>query len=212
MKIYKILAAFFALLALGSAGAGVYLALENISAGPVLVQTPEEAGQQAEQMLEALCRGDYEGVSTRLYGQPKLGLDREPGDAVGKLFWEILEKSRSYTVLRDCYATDEGLAMDVVLESLDMDGITEDLRSRAQELLEQRVAQAEDADQIYREGGEYREDFVMDILNDAAQDVLGQNLATARWELTLQFIYEQGQWWVRPDDALLTAISSGTAK
>ena len=212
MKIYKILALVFALLALCAAGAGVYLALENIGAAPVLVRVPEAAARQALEMLDALCQGDYAGVSARLYGQPELGLDREPGDAVGKLFWDALESSRGYTVLRDCYATDDGIAMDVALESLDLNSITGSLRGRAQALLEQRVAQAEDTSEIYQEGGEYREDFVMGVLEDAARETLEQDGTAARWELTLHFIYEDGHWWIRPDEALLTAMSGGTTK
>lgn len=212
MKIYKILALIFAVLALCAAGTGVYLAMENIGAEPVLVHAPEEAKQRVVEMLDAFCRGDYDGVSVQLYGQPELGLDREPADAVGQLFWEALEDSRSYTVLRDCYATDDGIAMDVALESLDMSSVTGNLRSRAQVLLEQRVAQAEDISEIYQEGGEYREDFVMGVLEDAAAEALEQDAAAARWELTLHFIYDEGRWWIRPDEALLTAISGGTTK
>ena len=212
MKIYRILALIFALLALCAAGGGVYLALENMDAAPVLVRAPEEAGQQATGMLDALCRGDYDGVSARLYGQPELGLDRDAGDAVGQLFWHALEDSRSYSVIRDCYATGDGIAMDVVLECLDLGSVTGNLRNRAQTLLEQRVAQAADTSEIYREGGEYREDFVMGVLEDAAREALEQDAATARWELTLYFIYEEGQWWIRPDEALLTAMSGGTTK
>lgn len=212
MKIYQILALIFAVLALSAAGAGVYLALENMDAGPVLVQAPQEASHQASDMLEALCNGDYDGVSARLYGQPELGLDREPEDTVGKMFWEALENSRSYTVLRDCYATDDGIAMDVALECLDMDSLTGTLRSRAQVLLEQRVAQAEDTSEIYQDGGDYREDFVMAVLEDAAREALEQDATTARWELTLYFIYKEGHWWIQPDEALLTALAGGATK
>lgn len=212
MKIYKILAAVFAVLALAAAAAGVTISLRHIQAEPVLVETPEEARQRAVALMDAVCTGDYEGIRLQLYGQPELGLDREPTDAVGKLFWQALMESRSYTIVRDCYATDDGIVMDVVLVSLDMDSITGNLRSRAQSLLEQRVKQAEDTTEIYREGGEYREDFVMAVLEDAAREALQEDAATTQWELTLQFVYDQGRWWIRPDGELLAAISGGTVK
>lgn len=213
MKVfYRVLALVFAVLALCAAGAGVYLTLNNIGSKPQLVQTPQEAQQRALTLLDALCEGDYAQVSSQLYGQPELGLDRDPADAVGVLLWEALTESRSYEILRDCYATDSGIAMDVAVEGLDLDRILNDLRQQAQTLLEQRVSQAEDTSEIYDEHGEYREDFVMEVLADAVAKVMAQDAENARWELTLRFVYDEGRWWIRPDEMLLAAISGGTNK
>lgn len=213
MKIfYRVLALMFAVLALGAAACGVYLTLDNIGAEPVLVQAPEEARQRALALMDALCEGDYDSISDQLYGRPDLGLNRDPADAVGVLLWDALAESRTYSVLRDCYATDNGIAMDVVVEGLDLDSVLGGLRQRAQALLEQRVAQAENTDEIYAEGGEYREEFVMDVLKDATAEALEQEGKQVRWELTLRFVYDEGRWWIRPDEALLTAISGGTNK
>lgn len=212
MKIYKILAAFFALLALAGAAAGVAISLKYRNAEPVLAEAPEEARSRAVALMDAVCAGDYEQISAQLYGQPELGLDREAADQVGKLFWQALMESRSYTIVRECYATDDGIAMDVVLVGLDMDSVTGNLRSRAQVLLEQRVSQAADTSEIYVDGGEYREDFVMAVLEDAARDALREDAAMTQWELTLRFVYDEGRWWIRPDGEVLDAISGDTIK
>ncbi len=212
MKIYKVLAAVFAVLALAAAVAGVTVSLRHIQSEPVLVEAPEEARQRAVALMDAVCAGDYEQIQLQLYGQPELGLDREPADAVGKLFWQALMESRSYTVVRDCYATDDGIAIDVVLVSLDMDSVTGNLQSRARSLMELRVKQAEDTTEIYREGGEYREDFVMAVLEDAAREALQEDAEVTQWELTLRFVYSGDRWWIRPDGELLAAISGDTIK
>lgn len=210
--VYKVWALLFAVLALCAAGAGVYLALENVGSEPQMVQAPEEARQRALTLLDALCEGDYSEVSSQLYGQPELGLDKEPADEVGVLLWAALTESRSYEILRDCYATDSGIAMDVAVEGLDLQRILNDLRQQSQMLLEQRVSQAEDASEIYDENGEYREDFVMEVLENAVREVMAWDSENARWELTLQFVYDEGRWWIRPDEMLLSAISGGTNK
>ena len=80
---------------------------------------------------------------------------------------------------------------------------------RAQALLEQRIAQAEDTDEIYDANNEYREDFVMDALYDAAREALAQDAVYISWDLTLNLIYENGQWWIMPEQALLKALSGG---
>ena len=210
--VYKVWALLFAVLALCAAGAGVYLALENVGSEPQMVQAPEEARQRALTLLDALCEGNYSEVSSQLYGQPELGLDKEPADEVGVLLWAALTESRSYEILRDCYATDSGIAMDVAVEGLDLQRILNDLRQQSQMLLEQRVSQAEDASEIYDENGEYREDFVMEVLENAVREVMAWDSENARWELTLQFVYDEGRWWIRPDEMLLSAISGGTNK
>ena len=112
----------------------------------------------------------------------------------------------------DCYATDAGLAQDVTFTCLDFSSVTASLQSRAQELLVQRVAEAEgteDADTIYDEKGDYREDFVMDVLYDAAVAALEEDAATMNTELTVSMTYQDGKWWIIADKNLLDAISGG---
>lgn len=188
---------------------GVYLALSNMEAGPVLVEQPEAARNRVVTMLDALCEGNYATVSGCLYGNPDLGLDREPEDAVSRLFWDAMTDSREYELTGDFHVTDSGVALNVTVRMLDIDSVTVNLRQRAQTLLEQRISEAEDTSEIYDENNEFREDFVMDALYDAARDALEQDADTISWDVTLNLIYENGQWWIMPETALLEAISGG---
>lgn len=202
----------FGFLGIALAAAGVYLALTNQNAGPVLKEQPESARVRVSTMLDALCDGDYAAVSDCLYGTPSLGMDREAADEVGRLFWNAMADSYTYEILGDFHATDSGVSMDVTITALDIDTVTVNLRERAQTLLEQRIQEAEDTSEIYDENNEYREDFVMDALFDAAQDALEQDAGTVTWNITLNLIYEDGQWWIMPENALLQAISGGILK
>lgn len=202
----------FGLLGLAIAIGGVWIAMSNRDAGPVLKQQPEAARNQVITMLDALCAGEYDTVSDCLYGNPGLGMDREAQDEVGRLFWDALADSFSYEVRSDFHATDSGVAMDITISAMDIDSVTANLRQRAQTLLEERIAEAEDTDQIYDENNEFREDFVMGALYDAARDALEEDAQTVSWEITLNLIYEDGQWWIMPESALLQAISGGILK
>lgn len=187
----------------------VLLALMNMHASPVLLKQPQAAMDQVSTMMDALCAGDYETVSGCLYGKPNLGLDREAADPVGALFWEALEESFSYELHGQFHATDSGVALNATITALDLDSVTVNLRERARTVMEQRIAEAEDADEIYDENSEYREDFVMDALYDAAMEALEQDARHTTWELTLNLVYENGQWWIMPEQTLLRAISGG---
>lgn len=201
--------AIFGLLGICLAVAGVVLALGNRNAGPVLVEQPEAAMDRVEAMMDALCAGDYAAVSGCLYGNPDLGLDREAEGQVAQLFWDALEESFTYQIQSDFHATNSGVALDVVISAMDIDSVTVNLRQRAQTKMEQRLEQTDDLSLVYDENHEYREEFVMDALLDAAQDALEQDAQMISWELTLNLIYENGQWWIMPENALLEAISGG---
>lgn len=202
----------FGLLGLALAVGCVGLALKNMNASPVLVQQPQAARDQVQTMMDALCDGEYDTVSSCLYGQPNLGLDREAEDPVGRLFWDALAQSFTYELGEEFHATDSGVALTAKITALDLCSVTENLRARAREEMERRIAQAENTNEIYAENHEYREEFVLAALYEAAQDALAQDARQISWELTLNLVYENGQWWIMPEQALLRAISGGILK
>lgn len=199
----------FGLLALILTISGTYLALTNRQASPVLVKQPESAKVQVQTMLDALCAGDYAAVSGCLYGTPDLGMGGQAAEPVGQLFWEALGDSFSYEIAGDFHATDSGVSLDVSISALDLSAVTANLRERARVLMENRIQEAEDTSELYDENNEYREDFVMDSLYAAAQEALAQDAKTIRWDLTLNLVYENGQWWIMPEPGLLKALTGG---
>jgi hypothetical protein len=128
---------------------------------------------------------------------------------VGVLIWEAFCDSMRYELVGECYATEDGLAQNVVFSCIDITSVTETLKDRSQDLLEQRVEEAEDLEEVYDEDLQYREDFVMDVLYDAAVAALKEDAQTITAELTVNMAYQNGQWWIIADKALLDAISGG---
>lgn len=213
MKIKKRQIGFFSglfgLLGMILIGAGAFLALSNIDSSPQLVQQPKAAMNQVTTMLDALCDGEYDTVSSCLYGTPDLGMDGEAADQVGQMFWEKLTQSFSYEIHGDFHATDSGVALDVTISCLDLDSVTGSLRDRAQALMEEHIAQVEDLSEIYDENYEYREEFVMDALATAVEEAIQEEAQMINRDLTLNLIYENGQWWIMPEQNLLQALSGG---
>ena len=209
MKTTKVLSAVFAGVAACAAAAAVCLSFTSLNASPVLLSPPDEAEAQVTAMMDAVCQADYDRVSEYLYGTPALGVDREAADEVGALLWGAYTDSISYELVGDCYATDNGLAQDVKITSLDVTTVTAVLRERSQTLLEERVAEAKDTKEIYDEDNEYREEFVMAVLYDAAKSALETDAKTVTYQITINLIYENGQWWIMPEEPLLEAITGG---
>lgn len=189
----------------------VVLSLTCLNADPILVTVPEDAEQRASALMIALSRGEYDEAEKMLYGNPNLGVDREAADEVGILIWDAFVSSIDYEFSGDFYATDSGIARNVSITALELASVTENLGQRSQALLERRVANAEDVSQVYDENNDYREDFVMNVLYDAAYQSLQEDARYVSREVTLNLVYRQGKWWVMPSQELLSAISGGTA-
>lgn len=207
MKIRNIISALFAGVAVCAAAAAVCLSFTSLDADPVLTSPPAEAQNRVLEFMDAVCDGDYDQVSEYIAGTPNLGLDRDAADEVGELLWESYTDSLTYSVMGSCYATDTGIAQKVSLTGLDITSVTAVLRDRSQALLEQRVAEAEDANDVYDENNDYREDFVMEVLYDAAEQALKDDAQKLTVEFTINMVYQNDQWMVVADNELLDAIS-----
>ena len=95
------------------------------------------------------------------------------------------------------------------MTGLDITSVTSVLKDRSQALLEKRVAETEDADDVYDENNEYREDFVMQVLYDAAAQALEEDAQEMTVEFTVNLVYQNDEWMVVVDSELLDAISGG---
>ena len=212
MNFSKLLAALFGVAGVCAAALCVSLSFENRNASPVLVEQPESAREQVVTLMEAVSQNDYAGASKVIHGNPVFGADREPADAVSALIWDAFVESVSYELKGELYATDSGVAQNIVVTTLDMGSVTANLKERSEKLLEERVAAAEDPDEVYDENNEYREEFVMQVLYDATMAALAEDARNLTHEVTINMIYENGEWWIVSDSALLSAITGGVLK
>lgn len=75
--IKRIFAGVLALLGLSIGGLGVYLAVSCREKPPVLVTEPASAARQVEELMDAVCSGDYDGAS-RICTEPPAWERRSP--------------------------------------------------------------------------------------------------------------------------------------
>lgn len=197
---FKILTVFLIVLALIAFEVGLF-------APPIMLKKPAQASERVEQLLSAVHENDYDTISACLVGNPPLGVDREPADAVSKLLWDSFTDSFTYQLNGSLYAAGNGVAQDVTVQFLDISSVTSDLNERAQILLAQRVQEANSPNEIYDENNEYREDVVMEVLAQAINEIMSERARTTTLSLTLRLANQDGQWLIQADNALLNAIS-----
>lgn len=212
MKVSNIFSALFALLGAAAAALTVMLCLYGLNREPVLVEVPHMAVNRVDAMFQAVCDDDYAAAAALMYGQPDLGAERTEEDSVSSRIWDAFVDSVGYELVGDCYATDTGVAQKVQVSYLDITSVTDGLQNRARALLQQRVQEAEDVDQIYDENNEYRQDFVDAVVRDATEQALKQDARYVETELIINLAFHQGQWWILADEALMLAISGGIAR
>lgn len=212
MKLFGAIRALFGAAGLCAGALCIALSFQNMDASPVLVEQPEAARKQVEFLMEAVCENNYAQAGTVILGNPVLGADRAPADPVGVLIWDAFVESIRYELVGELYATDSGVAQDITVTTLDISSVTERLKERSTKLLEQRVQDAENADEVYAAKNEYREDFVMQVLYDAALQALEEDAKTETCNISINMVYKDGQWWIVSSSDLLRAISGGVLK
>lgn len=210
MKVSTFFSALFALLGTAIAVLTVFLCLHCLSREPQLLEVPRMAVERVDALFQAVCDDDYPAAAAVIYGQPDLGQQRsEDEEGISDYIWDAFVDSMGYELVGDCYATDSGVAQKVQVTYLDITSVTDTLRDRARDLLQQRMEQAEDVSEIYDENNEYRQDFVDAVVAEAAREALKKDVRYVETELTINLVYHRGQWWILADDALMQVISGG---
>lgn len=209
MKKNIVLKVLLLLLGISTAVAGIGLSFHFQNAKPILLKRSPGIQERVVTMMDAVCAGDYTTAGQQMYGTPSFGPNRDAAEEVSKLYWAAFSESMSYELTGDCYAEGDRVAQKVRITCLDFDSLTENLRSRFQVLLEQRVANAQDVSELYDDNNNYREDMVMELLLQAAEECLREDTKMVTVEVTVRLTYDQDQWWIIPQEELLKAITGG---
>lgn len=205
MKKIIALSLIFAVLGMVILLGSTLFCLTSLNSDAIMISTPVAAQDRSEDLMAAIVSGDYTAASGYLYGQVDLGANREPGDDLGLLIWSAFEDSFTYEFIGDCYATTTGVARDLWITSLDLASVNLNLSQRVVELAEA------SEEEIYDQEGNIQQDLLHQLLLDALAEALEQDSSTVTQKLQLNMVYQNGQWWVVPDAALLQVISGGVA-
>ena len=209
MKIARFFAWIFAglgtLLLLGSVG----LCLFSLKAQPRVTELPKGAVLCSEMLGDAVAARDYAALENCIYGQPKLGLERMPEEALTAMVWELAQLNLQMNWQGDCYMKDASLCRDASVTYMDVSAILENLPTRAHALLTQRVEAAETMEELYDAKGEFRKDLVDEVMKAALTQCCMEDVKNVTVNVTVELICRDGQWWALPDKQLLTALSCG---
>lgn len=209
MKLSKLAAGLFAALGTVLLVGSVAMCMIGQAEPSQSIQPPEDAKRCAQEVLDAIDDGDLNGAGRCLYGQPELGLEREPETAAGRRLWNAYRDSLFVEAADGCYTKGYEIFRDAAVTALDIPGVLERQSSRAAALLKEKLEQAEDPAQLLTEDGSVPEVLREDMLTQALTEVLTEQEPTVTRKVTLKLVNQGGQWWVVPDAALLEVLSGG---
>lgn len=169
------------------------------------------AQERTQNWADAIGRGDYAAAGSLMYGQPELAPVRESDYEVGKILWDVCRDTMECTFRGECYATQSGIARDATITMLDVPAVMEKVGTSFNTLLTRRAEEL-GADAVLDENGAYREEFVMEVLCDSAEEVLRLHTFSLQREVTLKLLYENGQWWILPEQSLVALLSGDPGK
>ena len=175
---------------------------------PPMIQTPvEDAEIRTEMLMEAVCRADYSAAAESLYGEPELQWNRETASELGALLWQAYSSTMSYEFSGPCYATGSGIFRDVTVTVLDIPALSPKIQEQFQLLMEPHLSEAKYGSEAFDENGALRQEFAADMLRQAVEQILQEDNACTSHQVTLELVYQNGQWWVVPERTLIDIIS-----
>lgn len=179
----------------------------GLHSGPAIRVNAASVTEAAEQVMACAASGDYEALSGLLYGAPELGTPPTDAQSAQGQIWKAFHDSITYTFPEECRILDSGVALNLHVTCLDLAAVTQALQKAAPGLLESKANALGEEALIYDDAHSYREDFLADVMQEAAAQVLTAQPQMLERELTLQFVRAHGRWQVVPTGELLQFLS-----
>lgn len=174
---------------------------------PTALLTPVPAAEAlTEQFMDTAQNGELSDLEPLLWGSPALSGGENADFPLTDLLWDAFRGSMTYEFDGPCYAGSEGLCRDVTVTALDIQTVTALVEAELPDALAARVAVSDPSD-VYAQGSDYREDFVLDTLEQVCRDVLTRPESLSTRTVTLVLYPKDGTWWVLPTEDLLSMLT-----
>ena len=203
MRYLKIL---FTLLAVVLALFSGFVCVYAMNTPPALLASVPAAEALTEQFMDTAQKGELSDLEPLLWGSPSLSGGENADFLLTGLLWDAFRSSLTYEFAGPCYAGSEGLCRDVTVTALDIAAVTALVEAELPAALADRVAAA-DPSEVYDQGSDYREDFVLDTLEQVCRDVLTRPECLSTRTVTLVLYPKDGTWWVLPTEDLLSLLT-----
>ena len=201
LKVARFFALIFAVLGIVLMLGTAFMSFTSLNKPVGILENPDGAQRCADALEQCLNEGDLTAAAKLLYGQPSFGVEELPEAGYTALLWETYLENLSFTYTGSLYLLDSELARDGVLTILDVPALMQSVQTRAKNLLAQK------GDDAYDDQGNLRSDVSDQILLEAVEQTLAQDIPCVSRNVTIRVIHRQDQWWILPDQTFLKSLS-----
>ena len=191
--------------------AALILCVFAATRGSIYIKPSGNPQYTVTNFFDALVAGDYPKAYACLNDYKTLGLENEPATEEARLIYDALKSSYEYELIGDCAENKMEAVQKVKLRYLDVRQVEAEVASRIDSTLEELVAQRPNS-QIYDANGNYLPGLTDEVYRIALERVLETPEAyrgKSEFEVTIQYV--EGQWLMKTNPSLLSAIVGGAA-
>ena len=174
-------------------------------ASPRLLRPSEAALRRTEDFMHAVGAGDPDAAGAMLLGQPRLTLEWSEASSMTTSLWAAYTHSIRYAFQDTLTPTDSGCCRSVTVTALDIPALMAQLKESAPELLAREALRIGE-DFAFDEDDRYRQDFVMEVLEQGLEDLLKGSYPTVSREYSLELVFQEDTWWILPGQDLLDLL------
>lgn len=179
------------------------------------VSTTEEKRADPQECVsrffDSLVAKDYAAAYDCLYDYASLGLEDKPESESARRMADALLDSYSYTLYGDCTADGLHAKQQVILETLDLDAMQDDLKAGTEEAV-RRLSEELPQSQVVDAQGNYLPELTEQAYLEALEELLAHpNRYRESVGLELQLYYTTEGWRILTDSRLIQALGGHPA-
>lgn len=178
--------------------------------GIILLHTNGNPSDVVNSFYTAALSGNYTDAYSHLKDYTTLGLENSPEDKYSEKIYEALQNSYSYELTGEASINEFKADQTISFTYLKINDISEDISSRIDGLIEERVKQLT-WHQIYDDNGDYRTDLLDEVYNTAFNEAIKNTdkyLVTAEYIVSLEYIGDT--WMIIVNDDMTYCFAGGT--
>ena len=200
---------FWTVMAIIAAGAAAIACVVAASFGTVYAQIEENPQDTVNTFFSSICSGDYKTAYSCLSDYSSLGLENEASTEEGKLLYDALKQSYSYSFSGDCEVKRLSATQPVYFRYLDLESLESNASGRVEAILN-KLVEDEERDDLYDEDGNYRPEIIEEVYTQALTAAL-ENPSTfyKSAEFDVELAYDGEKWLMKTNSDLISALLGG---
>lgn len=191
------------------AGLALIMCVVGTSLGTVFTRTFGSPQATVQLFYDSLISGEYQTAYSCLSDYSELGLENEPETNEGKLIFNALRESWSYSLNGDAETDRLSATQAVTLRYLDLSEVEADAQNNVNILLQQ-IVDERDRTEVYDSANHYLDSVIEEVYSKAIElAVANASSHYKTMEINIDLQYQKGKWYMQTSDEIIAAILGG---